>query len=160
MTQQWRSLVDQLLENAQNEGAFDRLPGTGKPLQFEDESHIPEELRMAHRLLKEHDLVPEWIMMAKDIDVMQERLIKTMRRGLRAYQGVLGDADRANDNDRRQKAQLTWRRTQQSYAELGAKLNREILRYNLKVPPGFPQRALFDVERELQKLQDSRENRG
>lgn len=156
--QRWKSLVDRMLEDAKESGAFEDLPGTGQPLAFEDESHIPEDLRMAHRLLKEHDLVPEWIMLAKDIDVMRERLINNMRRGLRAYRGALGDANRSNNFDRRQQIETTWRRAQQTYSEAAAKLNREILRYNLKVPPGFPQLAQFDIERELARLQSDSES--
>jgi hypothetical protein len=155
MTDRWKSLVDRLLEDANESGVFKNLPGEGQPLVFEDESHIPEDMRMAHRLLKEHDLVPEWIMLAKDIDALRERLVDNMRRGLRAYRGALGDADRSQNFDRRQQIEIAWRRAQKAYAEQTDKLNREILRYNLKVPPGFPQLAQFDMERELSRLQDN-----
>ncbi len=45
-------VAEQKILEAQQEGAFDNLPGTGKPLELEDTSHIPEELRMAYTLLK------------------------------------------------------------------------------------------------------------
>lgn len=40
------------IKKAYKDGEFDNLPGLGKPLQLEDMSGIPEELRMAYKLLK------------------------------------------------------------------------------------------------------------
>ncbi|MDR6124911.1 hypothetical protein QFZ87_004508 [Bacillus sp. SLBN-46] len=40
------------IKKAYQDGEFDNLPGLGKPLQLEDLSGIPEELRMAYKLLK------------------------------------------------------------------------------------------------------------
>ncbi|XJZ29015.1 DnaJ family domain-containing protein [Bacillota bacterium Lsc_1132] len=40
------------MKKAYKDGEFDQLPGFGKPLELEDLSSIPEELRMAYKLLK------------------------------------------------------------------------------------------------------------
>ena len=40
------------IKKAYQNGEFDNLPGYGKPLKLEDLSGIPEELRMAYKLLK------------------------------------------------------------------------------------------------------------
>lgn len=40
------------IKKAYRDGEFENLPGLGKPLEFEDLSAIPEELRMAYRLMK------------------------------------------------------------------------------------------------------------
>lgn len=49
-------LLDQWAErhiiDAQSKGEFDDLPGTGKPLTLDDDSHVPTELRAGYRLLK------------------------------------------------------------------------------------------------------------
>ncbi|WP_409253143.1 DUF1992 domain-containing protein [Bacillus sp. SCS-153A] len=45
-------LSEQNIKKAYEDGEFDRLPGYGKPLKLEDDSSIPEELRMAHRIMK------------------------------------------------------------------------------------------------------------
>lgn len=39
-------------------GEFDNLEGKGKPLVFEDETWIPEDLRMAYRILKNAGCIP------------------------------------------------------------------------------------------------------
>jgi hypothetical protein len=155
MTQRWKSLVDQLLQDAHESGQFDKLPNAGKPLKFEDESHIPEDLRLAHRLLKEHDLVPEWIMLAQDIDALRRKLLDNMMKGARAYRGAVQDAERSGAPfERRQQAETTLRRAREAYKKAAEKLNREILRYNLKVPPGVGQKPLFNLDRELERLLD------
>lgn len=153
MARDWKSLVDQMLDSARDAGTFDNLPGNGKPLQLEDDSHIPSEMKLAHKMLKEHDLTPEWIMQGKDIDALRERLLADMRKGWRLFQGAQADADRSNmPLHNRKRNESTWQRTQETYRTTALRLNREIMTYNLKVPPGFPHKALFDVERELQRL--------
>lgn len=51
MTDFWRVSEEKIREAYQN-GEFDDLPGFGKPLELEDLSSVPEELRLAYRLLK------------------------------------------------------------------------------------------------------------
>ncbi len=46
-----------IMEAIQN-GEFDNLEGEGKPLVFEDETWIPEDLRMAYRFLKNAGCIP------------------------------------------------------------------------------------------------------
>ncbi len=48
-------------------GEFDNLPGSGKPLVFEDDGHIPEDLRLAHKILKNADCLPPEIELKKEI---------------------------------------------------------------------------------------------
>jgi DnaJ family protein C protein 28 len=153
MSTYWKSLVDQLLDEARQEGKFDNLPGQGEPLKLDDDPNTPHEMKLAHKILKENDLAPEWVMLGKEVDALRERLLENMRRGWKAYQGALADADRSTrPYDERQRAEATWRRAQEAYRLAAAKLNGELLRYNLKVPPGVPQKTLFNVERELAQL--------
>jgi hypothetical protein len=52
------SLVDLRVAEAIAKGEFDNLPGAGKPLELDDDSHVPEEERAAYRLLKNSGFVP------------------------------------------------------------------------------------------------------
>jgi hypothetical protein len=45
-------VAEQKIREAAREGAFDDLPGAGKPLVLEDLSHLPPEMRMAYTILK------------------------------------------------------------------------------------------------------------
>jgi hypothetical protein len=46
------------IAEAVSQGEFDRLPGAGRPLELEDDALVPEELRMAYRILRNAGFVP------------------------------------------------------------------------------------------------------
>lgn len=54
----FQKLAEQRIQEAMEEGAFDDLPGQGRPLEFDDDSMVPEELRTAYRLLKNSGHLP------------------------------------------------------------------------------------------------------
>ena len=51
------TLVEERIRQAQAKGAFDDLPGAGRPLVLDDDPLAPEELRVAWRLLRGAGLV-------------------------------------------------------------------------------------------------------
>jgi hypothetical protein len=52
------ALVERRIEAAIARGEFDNLPGAGKPLALDDDPLVPEELRVAYRLLKNAGYAP------------------------------------------------------------------------------------------------------
>jgi DnaJ-like protein len=64
-------LLDQLaearIEEAIATGAFDDLPGAGRPLELEDDRLVPEELRAAYRMLKRAGFVPPEVEARKEV---------------------------------------------------------------------------------------------
>ena len=69
------SLVEDRVARAQAEGQFDDLPGAGRPLDLDDDLLVPEELRMAFRILKNAGFVPPEVQTLKDIGEL-ERLVR------------------------------------------------------------------------------------
>ncbi len=55
-----------ILEAIEN-GEFENLEGQGKPIIFEDETWIPEDLRMAYRFLKNSNCIPPELEMRNEI---------------------------------------------------------------------------------------------
>lgn len=51
-------IVEQRIQEAMEAGAFDDLPGAGRPLALDDDSMVPESLRAAFRVLKNAGYVP------------------------------------------------------------------------------------------------------
>jgi hypothetical protein len=51
-------LVEQRIAEAIARGEFDHLPGAGKPLQFDEDTLVPEEERAALRIMKNAGYVP------------------------------------------------------------------------------------------------------
>jgi hypothetical protein len=67
-------LAEERIEKALREGAFEELPGAGKPLEYEDDSQIPEELRMAYKILKNSGHIPPELEDRKEIQTLTELL--------------------------------------------------------------------------------------
>jgi Domain of unknown function (DUF1992) len=137
--QQPTSPIDQIIQQAMRSGTFANLPGQGKPQRFDDD-HVPEELRMAFRMLREHEFAPPWIESLKDIE--QHRA---------AVDGWLADTNRR------------WRTLPEplriaARQELRGKLielRSSILTHNLKLPPGIDHLPNIQLERELLRLGDT-----
>ena len=62
----FEAIVEQRIQNAQKNGELDNLPGKGKPLVFEDDQG-PEELRLAHKILKNAGFLPPEVELRKRI---------------------------------------------------------------------------------------------
>ena len=67
----FEAIVEERIRQAQKEGAFDDLPGKGKPLDLE-ESQGPEELRLAHKILKNAGFLPPEVELRKKISQTRE----------------------------------------------------------------------------------------
>jgi len=72
----FEKIVEERIRQAQKKGEFDNLPGSGKPLKFEDDCHIMEELRLAYKILKNADCIPPEIELKKEINHMEDLLLK------------------------------------------------------------------------------------
>ena len=48
----FHKIVEKRIKEAEKRGEFDDLPGSGEPLTLEDDSQIPEDLRLAYKILK------------------------------------------------------------------------------------------------------------
>ncbi|GGX82328.1 hypothetical protein GCM10007160_07130 [Litchfieldella qijiaojingensis] len=61
-------------------GVFDHLPGSGKPLQLDDDSMVPEQLRAGYRLLKIAGYMPPKLELVHEIREV-ESLIARLDQG-------------------------------------------------------------------------------
>lgn len=71
-----QSIAEERIREALELGAFDDLPGRGRPLRLADESGVPEELRMALHVLKNAGYVPPEVAERKEIASLAEALEK------------------------------------------------------------------------------------
>ena len=69
-------LIETRIRDAQSRGEFDDLPGAGRPLPDEDFSGVPEELRVAVRILKNAGCVPAEVEALRDLDAMVAQLAR------------------------------------------------------------------------------------
>ena len=69
-----QKIIEQKIREAQMKGEFDNLPGKGEPVEIEDDSYVPEDLRMAYKILKNANCVPPEIELKKEIRRMEDML--------------------------------------------------------------------------------------
>ncbi|MFZ0930232.1 MAG: DnaJ family domain-containing protein [Syntrophobacteraceae bacterium] len=67
-------IAEKKIREAMDNGEFDDLPGKGKPLQLEDDRHIPQDIRLAHKILKNADCLPPELELRKEILTIEELL--------------------------------------------------------------------------------------
>ncbi|MBJ6724422.1 DnaJ family domain-containing protein [Geomesophilobacter sediminis] len=61
------AIAERKIKEAMENGAFDNLPGRGKPLVQEDLSAVPEELRMAYKIMKNAGCVPPEVELGNEV---------------------------------------------------------------------------------------------
>jgi hypothetical protein len=67
-------VAEQRINEAIQRGEFDNLPGSGKPLNLEDDRLIPDDLRLAYKVLKNADCLPPELELKKEIRTAEELL--------------------------------------------------------------------------------------
>jgi hypothetical protein len=67
-------IAEQRILEAQRNGAFDNLPGKGKPLELEDMSWVPDDLRIGYHMLKNANILPPEAELLKDIHTLEDLL--------------------------------------------------------------------------------------
>jgi hypothetical protein len=70
----FQRIAEQRILEAQRNGAFDNLPGKGKPLELEDLSWVPEELRIGYHVLKNAHVLPPEAELLKDVHTLEDLL--------------------------------------------------------------------------------------
>jgi len=66
MIQGFEKIVEERILKAQKKGDFENLIGSGKPLKLNENYYIPEELRLAYKILKNADCLPPEIELKKE----------------------------------------------------------------------------------------------
>ncbi|PHB28182.1 enterochelin esterase [Bacillus pseudomycoides] len=65
--------ISSIVKRSEKSGAFDDLPGKGKPLNIDKSlSYNPE--KQLYKTLKDNHVLPRWIELSKEIDYLKEKL--------------------------------------------------------------------------------------
>ncbi len=70
----YEKIAEERIREAIQRGEFDNLPGKGKPIKLENDSHIAPELRIAHKILKNAGCLPPELELKKEIQTTEELL--------------------------------------------------------------------------------------
>lgn len=67
-------IAEQRIKEAQERGEFDNLDGRGRPLDLVDDSMVPEDLRLAYKILKNANCAPPEIQLKNEIIQIEDML--------------------------------------------------------------------------------------
>jgi len=135
-----RRAEERILE-AMAQGAFDNLPGKGRPLDLRENPFVPPERRLAYKLLKDANFAPDWIELDREVRTAREELAAFQQRHIDWLKRQAPPADGSVPA-----AVLDWHRRMR--AELLRRLehlNRKIDELNLLVPHLSLQRPRLDA---------------
>ena len=126
----WRDLAEEAIEEAIRLGAFDNLPGRGRPLKLVNNPYAPG-TELAYQLLQDNQYTLPWIaertsLLAR-IQALREEIRQTWAQCLSDYQAMEGDSGRLDLAD-------YWREMLADWEGRIIKLNKEIADLNLKQP--------------------------
>jgi hypothetical protein len=77
------ALVEQRIAAAAARGEFDDLPGAGAPQEFDDDLLVPEEVRVANRILKNAGFVPPAVEQLRSLRHLRDELVAAGDRATR-----------------------------------------------------------------------------
>ena len=70
----FRTIARRKIEEAMEEGEFDDLPLRGQRIDLGDLDHLPEEERLAGRVLKNANVLPEELQLRKEVRRLRDAL--------------------------------------------------------------------------------------
>jgi hypothetical protein len=147
--QDWDNLINQRIEEAMRNGAFDNLRNKGKPLDTSPDPHVPPDMQMANSLLKNNDLAPAWV---SDRGAMLAA-VERFREKLRTVAADFAQARaEATTPQRVQQLDQMWQAYVESWRAEVVELNKRILTQNLKQPVSFLEIFPLRLEDELKRI--------
>jgi hypothetical protein len=67
------SLVERRIAEAQARGEFDGLPSAGRPLDLEEDPLVPDDVRVAYRILRNAGFVPPEVEHRREMKALEAR---------------------------------------------------------------------------------------
>ena len=147
--------VEDKIHEAMERGDFDDLPGLGKPLNLEHDRLVPQEYRLAYRIMRDNDVQPEWIALQREIDALIQRARDDLSAAAEHFFQVhteLADKPGLENVLRRLRARDVRDDALAAFRSCIPEINQKIALFNLKVPAAHLTRDLLDETREIRRF--------
>lgn len=144
--EEFTRMANDAIQKAIREGAFDDLPGKGKPFEWDEweDPYVKPEQRAVNHILKNAGFAPQWIAQRREITELTEGARTSLARSWRWVQESGGMLDAL--------AAEQWARALAVFRTAVDDINRLIRSHNLLLPSGLPQMFLLDAEREITQI--------
>lgn len=144
----WGRLIERKLQEARDAGAFDVLSRKGQ-IDLDDDTHVPEEDRLAMRLLKNNNLAPAWI---EDDKALREKLFAARANIARAHARRLTRLSKAQTASERIDIEDEWKCAWDRFTRNIEEINKDIFDFNLRAPATSVQRLPLRLSEEMARL--------
>ena len=138
------------IQEAIEEGKFDNLPGRGKPIVFDDDPLTPPHLRMVNRILRNANVLPEWMQIFRDIESERKQLFDLRNQLVREnhkWRLRLAQAPQAPGTARQYAA---WHaKSRAAFLRLLKSVNTSILKFTIVAPSTAQPIASYKVDSEM-----------
>src|SRR5262249_28242572 len=139
-------------------GEFDNLPGAGRPLDLRENPYVPDEWRLAFKVLENAGMVPPWIALAQEIDAdiafLHRRADEHFALVRDRLQAALTPSTLARFRSEVRNLKALHARAPVRHQERIAEINRKIRSFNATVPVDSAARPIFDPEGEMRVWAD------
>lgn len=139
--------IDEIIQQAMREGAFDNLSGKGKPLNLDENPHLDPEWQMAYHLLKQNGFAPDFI---ERRQLIENDLAQARSRLARSWGWRKSELGKPNPNTAW--VEVEWQKAQDTFKQTVESLNKTVLSYNLSIPSPNFHRKKIDLEGEITKI--------
>jgi hypothetical protein len=152
-------ISERRIQEAMDAGEFDNLSGTGKPLQYEDNPFVPEDMRVAFKVLQNSNFAPDWMVLAQEIEADMAQMRESADRHFAMLRRRLHETASnpyAIRRLRTEVAQLkkTHTRAATRHRSLLEAINRKISTFNQTVPIASLHRVLLSITHEMDRFED------
>jgi DnaJ family protein C protein 28 len=132
----WQGLVEQRIQDGMERGLFDNLRGMGQPLNLDEDQFVPDEMKMAFRLLRSNGLAPLWVELNKEI---RDDIARLERFRVYAQSRLASNV-------------IELEHLRREYVKRVTEINDKIVNYNIIAPSSHVHLALLIIEEELAKF--------
>lgn len=144
---EWQDFISQRIDEAMAEGAFDNLPGRGKPLNLNENPNEPPDMAMANKILKNNDVTPAWIgdrkALLKDIEAL---------RGEMSQRWAWTEAEWSTPEANQERLARYWAGRVAEWSERIGQINSRILNLNLTLPIWRMELVRLQLSEELARI--------
>jgi hypothetical protein len=133
----WEAVVERRIQEAQQAGAFDGLPGYGKLLSLEDETWVNPAWRIAFHLLRNAGMAPLWIELGREVLADLAAARNDLAQSACRWSQARGPA---------------WSAALERFRHQVDEMNQLIQRINLLAPSDVFRRSRLDAEREIERV--------
>ncbi len=146
---EWQGIVNDRIGEAIQSGAFDDLPGKGKPQNLGRNPFEPADMEMANKLLRDNELTPAWIAdrneLLAEIQALQAEISEE-------WSWLRDEFSATDDEDRRSLLAELWEDDLLRWKIYIDELNERIVTLNLSLPIWRMEVLQLRLDRELARI--------